>query len=201
MYIKKIQRTWLNFLFSVHYKRFILILIISLFIKIQQATAQDLILNDTTITSTAIFSANSITVGPNFTIDSAGDVILSAQTIAIIPQFFIIKGGKFQVISGATPTRIETEDTIIPSELSVGQNYPNPFNPLTKIKFSIPQKSNVIIKVFDILGNEIKTLVNAEKPTGTYEITWYAESLPSGIYFYRLQAGDYIETKKMVLLR
>jgi hypothetical protein len=66
------------------------------------------------------------------------------------------------------------------------QNYPNPFNPLTKIKYSIPQSSNVVIKVYDILGNEVETLVNEEKQTGTYEITWYTKTLSSGIYFYRL---------------
>ncbi len=81
------------------------------------------------------------------------------------------------------------------------QNYPNPFNPSTKIQYSIPQSSNVIIKVLDILGNEIKTLVNKEKPAGTYEITWYAEGFPSGIYFYKLQAGDFIQTKKMILMK
>ena len=58
-----------------------------------------------------------------------------------------------------------------------------------------------MIKVFDVLGNEIETLVNEEKVTGTYEITWYAENLPSGVYFYRIQVGSYIETKKMVLLK
>ena len=55
--------------------------------------------------------------------------------------------------------------------------------------------------MFDILGNEIETLVNAEKPAGTYELTWYAERLPSGIYFYQLKAGDFVETKKMVLMK
>jgi hypothetical protein len=81
------------------------------------------------------------------------------------------------------------------------QNYPNPFNPSTTIKYSIPQSSNVVLKVFDILGNEISTLVKEEKTTGTYEITWYAEQLSSGIYFYRLKADDFVETKKMILLR
>jgi len=89
----------------------------------------------------------------------------------------------------------------VPDEFNLSQNYPNPFNPSTKIRYSVPQSSNVIIKVFDILGNEIETLVNEEKHTGTYEITWYAEQLPSGIYFYKLQADSFVETKKMVLLR
>jgi hypothetical protein len=81
------------------------------------------------------------------------------------------------------------------------QNYPNPFNSTTAIKYSVPQRSNVTLKVYDILGNEIVTLVNEEKQTGTYEITWYAESLPSGVYFYQLRAKDFVETKKMVLMK
>ena len=88
-----------------------------------------------------------------------------------------------------------------PTDYHISNNYPNPFNPSTKIKYSLPQTSNVVIKVFDILGNEIETLVNEEKQTGTYEITWYTENLPSGIYFYRIQAGNFIETKKMLLLK
>jgi hypothetical protein len=81
------------------------------------------------------------------------------------------------------------------------QNYPNPFNPSTKIKYWIQQSSNVTIKVFDILGNEIETLVNEEKPVGTYEITWYAEDLPSGFYFYTINAENFVETKKMILMK
>ncbi len=69
----------------------------------------------------------------------------------------------------------EEEIDEIPTDFNFTQNFPNPFNPATKIKYSVPQSSNVIIKVFDILGNEIETLVNEEKPVGTYELTWYAE--------------------------
>jgi len=90
---------------------------------------------------------------------------------------------------------------ILPERFSISQNYPNPFNPGTKIRYSVPQSSHVIIKVFDVLGNEIETLVNEEKSVGTYELTWDAANLPSGVYFYQLKAGDYISTKKMVLLQ
>ena len=89
----------------------------------------------------------------------------------------------------------------VPSEFLLSQNYPNPFNPSTKIKYSVPQPSQVQIKVFDVLGNEIETLVSEEKPTGTYEITWNAASLPSGVYFYQLQAGEFIQSKKMILIK
>jgi hypothetical protein len=89
----------------------------------------------------------------------------------------------------------------VPTEFLLSQNYPNPFNPSTTIKYSVPKASQVVIKVFDILGNEIETLINEEKPAGTYEVSWYAANLPSGVYFYRLQAGSFVETKKMLLLK
>jgi hypothetical protein len=93
------------------------------------------------------------------------------------------------------------EDDIIAEGFILDQNYPNPFNPATTIKYQIPEISFVTLKVYDVLGNEIETLVNSEKPAGTYEMTWNAESVPSGIYFYTLQAGSLSETKKMVLMK
>ena len=89
----------------------------------------------------------------------------------------------------------------LPQNFVLYQNYPNPFNPSTKIRYSIPQSSNVIIKVFDILGNEIETLVNEEKPAGNYEVEFDASGLSSGMYLYKLQAGNFVETKKMILLK
>ena len=92
-------------------------------------------------------------------------------------------------------------DFNIPLKFALEQNYPNPFNPSTKIKYSVPQSSKVIIKVFDVLGNEIETLVNEEKPAGTYELTWNAANLPSGVYFYQIKAGEFTTVKKMILLK
>jgi len=86
-------------------------------------------------------------------------------------------------------------------DFSLYQNYPNPFNPSTKIKYSVPQTSLVQIKVFDVLGNESTTLIDEEKPAGAYELTWNAANLSSGIYFYQLKAGEFISTKKMILLK
>ncbi|MFC2103443.1 YCF48-related protein [Bacteroidota bacterium] len=95
----------------------------------------------------------------------------------------------------------EVEVFITPSSCNINQNYPNPFNPSTNLKYSVGSLQYVTLKVFDVLGNEIATLVNEEKPAGRYQIEFDATSLPSGIYFYRLQAGTFVETKKMVLLR
>jgi len=100
-----------------------------------------------------------------------------------------------------SPNLVIDFDDLVPSKYSLQQNYPDPFNPSTKIRYSVPYSSKVVIKVFDVLGNEIETLVNEEKPAGTYELTWYAEGLPSGVYFYQLQTNAYVETKKMVLLK
>jgi len=84
---------------------------------------------------------------------------------------------------------------------SLYQNYPNPFNPTTKIKYSIPESENVEIKIFDILGNEVRNLVNEYKIQGVYEIDYDATNLSSGIYLYRIISGKYLEAKKMLLLR
>lgn len=98
----------------------------------------------------------------------------------------------------------------LPTEFALMQNYPNPFNPSTTIRFNIPsnvkgQTSNVILKVYDVLGNEIATLVNEEKPAGEYEVEFNTLTInhqqSSGVYFYQLKAGDYLETKKMLMLK
>jgi hypothetical protein len=95
----------------------------------------------------------------------------------------------------------DPKDLIIPERFILSQNYPNPFNPSTTINFSVPSSEFVRLKVYDILGNEVATLVNEEKPTGSYEVNFDASSLSTGVYFYKLQAGSFIETKKMILLR
>ncbi len=84
---------------------------------------------------------------------------------------------------------------------TLDQNYPNPFNPTTQIRYSIPKTALVSIKVYDILGKEVATLVNEAKSPGDYKVEFNGNSLASGIYFYRLQAGDFVQTKKMILLR
>jgi hypothetical protein len=93
------------------------------------------------------------------------------------------------------------EDELHSFTYKLEQNYPNPFNPSTTIMYFIPVSSFVILKVFDILGNEISSLVNEEKSEGNYVVEFDAASLPSGIYFYRLQTANYIETRKMILIK
>ena len=100
------------------------------------------------------------------------------------------------------PTRIDDEFlTQAPTEYKLLQNYPNPFNPSTTISYSIPKQSQVTLKIYDILGNEIKMLVNEEKTAGTYKINFNASDLSSGIYFYKLETDNYVKCKKMILLK
>ena len=110
------------------------------------------------------------------------------------------------------PTALNEESESMPSVFWLEQNYPNPFNNSTKIKYSVSQNSQVVIKIIDILGNDIATLMDEKKSVGTYEISWNAAAinggLPSGVYFYQLraapygvQAGDFVETKKMILMK
>jgi hypothetical protein len=99
------------------------------------------------------------------------------------------------------PTNLNEITNKIPSEFSLQQNYPNPFNPSTKVKYEIPERSFVTLKVYDVLGKEVATLVNDEKPAGVFEFEFNGAGLTSGIYFYKLQVGDFVETRKMVLLR
>lgn len=89
----------------------------------------------------------------------------------------------------------------IPNSFIVYQNYPNPFNPITKIGYDVSEMGHVTLNIYDVLGNEIGALINKEKPAGSYEVEFDATGLPSGIYFYQLKAGNFVETKKMVLLR
>ncbi len=89
----------------------------------------------------------------------------------------------------------------IPGTYSLFQNYPNPFNPSTTINYAIPSSEFVTLKVYDILGNEVAALVNEQRPVGSYEVEFNAAGLASGIYYYKIQAGSFVETKKMILMK
>jgi hypothetical protein len=88
-----------------------------------------------------------------------------------------------------------------PESFSLGQNYPNPFNPATRISYQIPIPGKVILKVYDLIGRNVATLVNENQKAGKYTLTWNASSLSSGVYFYRMQAGKYEQVKKMILIK
>jgi hypothetical protein len=96
---------------------------------------------------------------------------------------------------------VNTSQDASPHTFTLSQNYPNPFNPSTTIDYSIPKESFVTIKVYDLLGRELTTLVNEEKSAGNYNVSFNAGNLSSGIYFYRMHADNFIQTKKLVLIR
>ncbi len=99
------------------------------------------------------------------------------------------------------PDNVEQIKNIVADKFKLEQNYPNPFNPSTKIRYSIPENSFVTLKVFNLLGEEIETLVNGEQSAGVYEATFDASKLSSGIYFYTLSTKNSVITKKMILVR
>ena len=117
------------------------------------------------------------------------------------------KGGLYFFRNGAI-TGVKERPTSAPIGFTLGQNYPNPFNPSTRLQFTIPARPAgggnlqfVELKIFDLLGREVATLVNEQKSPGMYTVDWDADGFPSGVYFYRLNAGKFSETKKMVLMR
>lgn len=149
---------------------------------------------------------------------SASRGTINIDTIQILPDYaateylfvgvasesiYPVWGGPIQISTSGVD---ESDLNNIPSSFELGQNYPNPFNPTTKIKYGLPTKSHMTLKVYNLLGQEITTLVDQEVPAGTHETEWDGRDrtgakVASGIYFYKIVAGDFIETKKMMLVK
>ncbi len=127
----------------------------------------------------------------------------SPETYAMLKlsgDYLLAGGTSVWRTENSTITNVNIGESIIES-FDIFQNYPNPFNPTTTIKYRVSELSYLTIKVYDVLGNEISTIVNEEKPAGEYVVEFGGDGLTSGIYFYQLRAGDYTDTKKMILLR
>lgn len=118
-------------------------------------------------------------------------------------DLFIISESSLVMLTSVQSFSPEIKNTSIESgsEYYLSPSYPNPFNSASTIKYYIPTTSYVSIKIFNALGQELETLVDEEKSVGTYELNWNAVKLPSGVYFYRLQAGSFVQTRKMILLK
>jgi len=116
------------------------------------------------------------------------------------PDTGVLKAWSLSVVY-ETPIGLSQVSTEIPERFSLSQNYPNPFNPVTKIRFSIPSAADVKLQIFDILGKEVKVLVNDAFTPGVHEADFDASTLPSGVYFYKLTSGSFSESKKMVLIK
>ncbi len=129
------------------------------------------------------------------------------RAITKIGEYIIVTGDDGLIMFNRIPCSIN--ENIIVSDFNLFQNYPNPFNPTTTIKYTIPHVEtrhasslqNVTLKVYDVLGNEIITLVNKERTAGEYEVKLDGSKLSCGIYFYRLQTGSFSEVGKMILMK
>jgi hypothetical protein len=113
------------------------------------------------------------------------------------------RDGKLICFSGGqnVPIGIGVISTEVPGTFGLQQNYPNPFNPTTNIRFAVPHNELVTIKVYDVLGKEVATLLNENKQAGTYEVDFNASALSSGVYFYKMSAGKFSSIKRMVVVK
>jgi len=125
--------------------------------------------------------------------DELNSITKTRQTVSYIHEEY---ENNFSTLVG-----VEEKPEEINKSFSLSQNYPNPFNPTTIIKFSIPHSQFSTLKVYDILGQEVATIFNEVKARGTYQLTFNASQLASGVYFYRLTSGDFVRTRKMMLIK
>ena len=110
--------------------------------------------------------------------------------------------GMIGSFTATVPTVVENNQTSLkPSDYQLKQNYPNPFNPTTTISFDLPVRTFVSLKVYDLIGKEVATIVDEDMAAGSYSKIWNVSSMPSGIYFYRMQTKSFTDTKKLVLLK
>ena len=161
-------------------------------------------LSDTVSTSISDHNGNySIPSLPN------GSYTIIANKIgydkAVYPQKIDVNLSDNPIVSGINifiiPTEVNNYIHILPQAFQLYQNYPNPFNPSTTIKYQIPKESLVTIKIFDVLGREVATLLNAEQKAGEHEVIWNASDIASGVYIYQVKAGNFIAAKKMLLIK
>ncbi|MCH7723661.1 MAG: T9SS type A sorting domain-containing protein [Bacteroidetes bacterium] len=148
-----------------------------------------------------------INYGKNIT--GAANLLLEIESIKITDEELLIRkefanyllNGSTKLNKGTESVNNSTNDNGLPKEFALFDNYPNPFNPTTTIEYSIPEASFVELKIYDILGGEVASLVKENKPSGKHSVKFNASNLPSGIYFYRIVSGNFTATKKLILLK
>ena len=140
-------------------------------------------------------AVDSVYTNPMLSRDAAGNVYVTGSTFENATDYDMV------LIKYSEGSLSVQEREGVPNVFSLSQNYPNPFNPSTNFGFRIVEFGFVSLKVFDVLGREVATLVNEEMQPGSYEVTWDASRFPSGVYFYRLTAGSFHSTKKLSLIR
>jgi len=143
--------------------------------------------------------------GGNWTNESDGFDPTHQAYALIVNEPYLFAGrynrGVWRRLLSDMVTSVELTDDQIPNNFTLKQNYPNPFNPSTKIEYSIPSESFVELKVYDVLGNEVATLVNEQQQAGVYRADFNAVNLPSGMYFARITASEFTQVVKMILLK
>ncbi len=118
-----------------------------------------------------------------------------------ISDSYFFSWGQGATLLSSTVTNVHSNRIFLSDAFRLDQNYPNPFNPSTEIRYLVPVRSFLTLKIYDLLGREVATLVNEEKPAGEYTVQWNPQGMPSGVYFYRLVAGSYVGTRKLVIVR
>jgi hypothetical protein len=132
------------------------------------------------------------------------DVTMAGSGVYGLANFGALNQMKFTVYYNIVPSDVTTSS--VPEEFTLSQNYPNPFNPVTTVQFQVPNTTNITIKIFDMLGREVRTLFAGEAPRGTYTVEWDGLNdagfkMSSGSYIYRMIAGEIVQSKKMILLK
>lgn len=170
-------------------------------------------LTTTTLTADAVAgsqaievsSTNGFYVGNNIKINPGGvneeDNVITGFGSMLLQNPLQSDHSTGEIVINLNPTSVEENNLNVPLDYALSNNYPNPFNPSTIITFSIPSEEFVTLKVFNSLGEEVAELVNETKPAGDYSISFDASKLSSGVYFYGIQSGSFVETKKMILIR
>ena len=141
--------------------------------------------------------------GTNWMIQSIASTsfLYSIRFVNPLTGWAVGAGGKILKTTSGGITSIKSNGSEIPAEFLLLQNYPNPFNPATTIKFDIAASSFVNLRVYNILGKEIEVLVNEQMNPGSYNVDWDASNYPSGVYIYKMISGNFIQTKKMILIK
>ena len=138
----------------------------------------------------------------NYNVSFQRSVGLTKVSFYIYPPLVGYEASTNHTLQSAVITSVNNQDLeSLPKDFELLQNYPNPFNPSTTIEYEIPNSSNVKIEIFDVLGRKIETLMNNEQTRGNYKIYFDGSNLSSGIYFYKITAGKFIQTKKMFLIK
>jgi hypothetical protein len=135
------------------------------------------------------------------TLDESGNVYVTGTSSRGLYDYDQITGIFTTIKYTQSPTFVNEHSQSTPNNFALEQNYPNPFNPSTVISYQLPVNSMVSLKIYDLLGREIATLVNEEQSAGWKEVKWNASAFSSGFYFYKLQTGNFVDVKKMLVVK